>query len=333
MRVDQLFDLRYGQSLELVRLKETPAPKGVNFVSRSMFNNGVTARVEVPSNTQDIGQAGEITVALGGNVLSTFVQPEPFITGFHVMILKPKNKEMSLQERLWWASCIWMNRFRYSYGRQANRTLGELELPDSVPSWVFESEIPDFSSLAGETKTLADFEDISRWIAFRVDEIFTVTAGKYVKAVLKTPGDTPEVTSTAKNNGVARYISLEPNSKSGSISVARNGSVGKAFYQPQDFFATDDVRVWSAKKGSLSPAEGLFICEVIELERFRYTYGRKWNLPQMRETEIRLPAKADGSPDWAHMEKLILELPFASIAYRHSPHFLFLGGLLYEGGG
>ena len=86
MRVDQLFDLRYGQSLELVRLKETPAPKGVNFVSRSMFNNGVTARVEVPSNTQDIGQAGEITVALGGNVLSTFVQPEPFITGFHVMI-------------------------------------------------------------------------------------------------------------------------------------------------------------------------------------------------------------------------------------------------------
>lgn len=317
MRVDELFDLRYGHSLELVRLQETITPSGVNFVARSMFNNGVTARVEIPDTVQGLGKPGEITVALGGNVLSTFVQPEPFVTGFHVMILTPKNEAMSLQERLWWASCIWMNRFRYSYGRQANRTLAGLELPDSVPSWVFEREMPDFSPLAGTQADIFSHRDLSSWKFFRVGDLFTLTSGKYVKSVLKTSGNTPEVTSTAKNNGVSRYISLEANSSAGSISVARNGSVGKAFYQPADFFATDDVRVWTANKGPLSPAEGLFICEVIEQERFRYTYGRKWNLNNMRDTEILLPSTQTGDPDWERMEEIILSLPFASVINRN----------------
>ena len=85
-RLDSIFDIRYGQSLELNALKQVSAPDGVNFVSRAMRNNGVTARVVPPNN--NLGKAGEITVALSGNgVLSSFVQPEDFVTGFHVMIL------------------------------------------------------------------------------------------------------------------------------------------------------------------------------------------------------------------------------------------------------
>ena len=94
-----------------------------------MTNNGVTARVRIPDGIEP-GNGGELTVALGGNgVLSTFMQPEPFLCGRDVAILVPKNTLMSIAEKLWWATCIYANRYRVSFGRQANRTLASLALP------------------------------------------------------------------------------------------------------------------------------------------------------------------------------------------------------------
>jgi len=126
VRVDELFDFRYGHSLELNRLRRVLSPDGVNFVGRSSVNNGITARVTAPEGIA-LGVPGELTVALGGSVLSSFVQPEPFVTAYHVMILSPKDESMSFGERFWWAQCIVANQYRYHYGRQANRTLASLE--------------------------------------------------------------------------------------------------------------------------------------------------------------------------------------------------------------
>ena len=126
-----LFDIRAGHSLELNHMRRAEAPEGVNFVGRSMINNGVTGRVQIPEGVAP-GKPGELSVALGGNVLATFVQPEPFVCGFHVAILVAKDTSMSLVEKLWWCTCIYANRYRFSYGRQANRTLAEIPIPMPV---------------------------------------------------------------------------------------------------------------------------------------------------------------------------------------------------------
>jgi hypothetical protein len=124
-----LFDLRPGHSLELIRMQRAVAPEGVNFVGRAIKNNGVTARVHLPKDAV-AGEAGQLTVALGGNgVLSTFVQTEPFLCGRDVAILVAKNATMSVAEKIWWSTCIYANRYRFSYGRQANRTLASMLLP------------------------------------------------------------------------------------------------------------------------------------------------------------------------------------------------------------
>jgi hypothetical protein len=134
-RVDELFAVRYGQSLELNRLERASAPDGLNFVSRAMRNNGVTARIVLPPGVVP-AEPGELSVALGGNgVLSTFVQPEPFVCGRDVAILRPLDAKMSTVEKLWWARCIKANRYKYSYGRQANRTLATIQLP-GLPHYV-----------------------------------------------------------------------------------------------------------------------------------------------------------------------------------------------------
>src|SRR5581483_11025180 len=109
--VAELFNIRYGHSLELNRLTRTSRPNGVNFVGRSKGNNGVTARVITPPGISP-APPGELTVALGGSVLTTFVQPEPFVVGRDVSILTARNTAMTVPEKLWWSQCISANRYR-----------------------------------------------------------------------------------------------------------------------------------------------------------------------------------------------------------------------------
>jgi len=45
---------------------------------------------------------------------------------------------MSVEQKLFFCACIRANKFRFNYGRQANKTLRELIIPDitEVPDWV-----------------------------------------------------------------------------------------------------------------------------------------------------------------------------------------------------
>lgn len=311
-RLDALFNLRYGHSLELNSLQRVHAPDGVNFVSRAMGNNGVTARVNVSVTP---ARAGELSVALGGNgVLSTFVQPEPFVCGRDVMILSPKDPAMTPVEKLWWARCIWENRYRFSYGRQANRTLGSLEVPGVVPDWVHTAVMPTHDGLArpaGPAVILTD-PTTSAWRDFRLDSLFDIKKGKRVTKASRSPGPTPFVGASEKNNGITDYADLAPMHPSGVLTVAYNGnSVGYAFFQPEPFFASDDVNVLYPKH-AMSRWVQLFIAAVIKHQRGRYTYGYKWTLARMKRTTIRLPVDDKGDPDWGLMEGYMRSLPFSA---------------------
>lgn len=135
--VQKLFEVRYGHSLELNRLQLLPKEKGgIPFVSRIMGNNGISAYVAPVEGLPPI-HGGVLSCALGGSVLSTFLQETPFYSGRDSAYLVPK-LELTTEELLYYCSCIWHNKFRFSYGRQANRTLKTLLIPsrESVPHWV-----------------------------------------------------------------------------------------------------------------------------------------------------------------------------------------------------
>jgi hypothetical protein len=88
--LSKLFEISYGHSLELNRLKLlNHEDGGVAFVSRKMGDNGISAYVELIKGI-DPAPSGELTCALSGNgVLSTFLQETPFYTGFHIARLRP----------------------------------------------------------------------------------------------------------------------------------------------------------------------------------------------------------------------------------------------------
>lgn len=140
VKLSEIFDINYGTSLELNRLvKKTKSNGGIPFISRVMGNNGVSAYVKRINDIDPI-QANVLSCALGGNVLSTFLQEEPFYSGRDVAYLVPKY-DLSKEELLFYCYCVELNKFRFSYGRQANRSLKNLFIPSTsnIPKWVYGS--------------------------------------------------------------------------------------------------------------------------------------------------------------------------------------------------
>lgn len=148
--VSDLFDVKYGINMELVncRICDKEEPDSVNFVARTSNNNGVVARVKI-ENGYTPQKAGTITCAGGGSVLSTFIQNDDFYSGRDLYLLLPKD-EMSIYTKIFICTVLQANKYKYNYGRQANKTLPYLKL--KLPSK--EDGTPDFEYMENYIKSL-----------------------------------------------------------------------------------------------------------------------------------------------------------------------------------
>ena len=134
----EIFDVVHGNKFDLNKMEKCSAREdGIAFVGRSSERCGIVGFVEKYGDIEPYARA-LITVALGGSALSTFVQPWPFYTAQNIDVLSPRD-EMPLDVKMFYCLCVEANRFRYStYGREANRTLKKLLVPnrESIPQWV-----------------------------------------------------------------------------------------------------------------------------------------------------------------------------------------------------
>jgi Type I restriction modification DNA specificity domain len=315
VEISHLFDVGYGTKLDFKQLQTTSTSdvEGVCFVSRSSKNLGVVARVKKYKGVKPL-PAGTITVALGGSyLLSAFVQEQPFYTAQNVAVLTPK-EEMSYDEKVFYCLCLGKNRFKYSaFGREANRTLKSIEVPTVPPRWLRDVEKSlneDFSAPLSKMKP--DLH-AHAWKWYRYDQIFEIERGRGPRKQNLKDGNTPFITSTDQDNGLTGFTDAEATHSANVITVARNGSVGESFYQDAPFCSTEDVHIFNPKF-DLNKFIALFLIPLIKKEKYRYNYGRKWGISRMRESLIKLPAAADGKPDWQFMEEFIKGLPYSSSA-------------------
>lgn len=82
------------------------------------------------------------------------------------------------------------------------------------------------------------------------------------------------------------------------------GSVGFTNYKEDDFIGSTTLSV--GRNPNLNKYIGLFLVAVLDCERYRYSFGRKYKT-NLEKTKIKLPAKA-GLPDWGYMENYIKDL-------------------------
>lgn len=302
MKVSDLFDLKSGNSFELIDMIYSEKAE-INFISRASTNNGVTGVVEELDGCPPF-ESGLITVALSGNgVCSTFVQTKPFYTAYHVMILRSK-KDMTFDEKMYYAMCIKANAYRYAWGRQANKTLKDIELPDIIPEWVNSYKC---NPITTDIKQTSKALEIHKWKEFKSIDFFDMYAGKYYSKDDYEIGNTAYISASDSNNGVSRKISIEPIFDGNCLTIGKVGCT--TYYQPVSFCATSDVTILKPKI-KFNKYIGLFVATVINQEKNKWCYGRQIRLGDCQKLVIKLPS-INNEPDWSYMENYIKSLPYS----------------------
>lgn len=306
-KVSDLFEI-YDGNLNLINLDEDF--DGVNFVGASRFNNNVTGKIRLYPEMQ-VFEAGCITVPADGNSqLYACVQDSEFITGQNVSVLVPKRDMLDI-EKWFYCYCLRQNAAYFNFGRKANKYLKDIELPDRIPDWVYECKLD-----LPMTEVASDIPDLhtENWKAFRLGDLFDITKGTLdrIPDDLNDEGVTAIITSSDTNHGIAGYRDdLFLLSKSNCLTIAADGSVGASFYHTDNVVANAAVNILS--NSVCNKYHYLFICSLIQKIRTRFSYGYKWSLSRMQDTEIKLPATPEGNPDWDFMESYIKSLPYSDL--------------------
>ena len=244
VRLNELFDVAYGTKFNLKQMTQTRVDdvEGISFVSRSRKNLGVVAYVQPYKCTPPLG-AGLITVALGGSyLLSAFIQERPFYTAQNVAVLSPK-KPFSFSKKIFYCLCLSKNRFRYSaFGREANRTLGTIEVPIEMPESLQGIKTEDFNQVATPViKENFDLTDV-QWDNFHLSDLFHISGTKTTTVSrLKEYGlgNCPYITTQATNNGVRGFYNHA--TEKGNVLTVDSAVLGFCSYQRYDFSASDHV--------------------------------------------------------------------------------------------
>ena len=318
-KIRDLFDISVSKDKNLLSSDFGLTP----YVSSSANNNGVSCCVDsVPSI-----EANTITVARNASVGAAFYQPNMYCASpDDVRILSPKFK-ITPAIGLFLCTIIEQEKYRYAYGRKfgtkrMSDTRIKLPSKDDTPDWEYIEEyvtktlIPQLPSKARQVwEGVYDNKPISptfisldsvKWNWFRYDEIFSIQTDMI-------PGNMNYIGATDANNGVTAKIGNTEYVYDGNkITVSYNGSIAEAFYQADPFWATDDVNVLSLKHYTLNVHVAMFLTTLIHIEKYRFNYGRKWDKELMLKSKIKLPIKADGTPDWKFMEKYIKSLPYSA---------------------
>ena len=158
-----------------------------------------------------------------------------------------------------------------------------------------------------------------RYDYFKVSDYFEVMSGgdKPKDCYLEEEGyiRVNSVENQVINNGIKEKIFYPKKDKiyKNFISVVSIGDGGTSFYQPEECACFTRVKSLLPKDNiKLTPYIAIYICVLIEMERYKYGYGRVVSKDRIKETPLYLPIIEEGKPDWNYIENFIKSLPYSS---------------------
>jgi len=182
------------------------------------------------------------------------------------------------------------------------KNIDEVALLDIFTGDYLSDEVAEKSLLKIEKKQFKEFS---------LSKLFGVRGAKesYTKNEISY-GEYLYVTTSNKNNGVTCASNIY--TEDGNIITIDSATDGKAFYQEFKFVGSDHVEVLIPINFTLKKYTALFITSILNLQMFRYGFGRKRSQTRIREEKLFLPADKNGKPDWEFMEKYIKSLSYSS---------------------
>lgn len=286
-KVSDLFWVNYGVNLELNALEQDI--NGINFVSRTSKNNGVSAKVKRIGSVEPL-PGGTITVAGGGSVMETFLQMTPYYSGRDLYYLTPK-VNMSNEVKLYYCHCLRSNKFKFSYGRQANVTLADLQIPalESIPDYVHSMSIKEYGeALIKQTEFPKDSSHYpSNTKSIPLGKVFVVENGIASSQVIRSKSKESENwvpyirPSYRQETSIDAFVNkkLIPDEKifpAGTLYVSTDGQGSHTFSYVStfEFVPNSNVSVLIPQR-EMSLQEKLFYAQCITKNRYKFSYGRK----------------------------------------------------------
>lgn len=305
--LETLFLVTYGVNKDLNKLIQDK--NGINYVARTKKNNGVTARVKIIEGIEP-NPGGTISVSCGGSVLEAFLQESPYYSGRDLVYLTPKI-QMSNQEKIYYCMCIRSNKFRYNFGRQPNKSLGKIKIPDynDIPKYINKIDIKDISHYSSSCteNSSNDKIDVDKWEYTQLSSIFKHERGKRLTKAQQIKGVTPFVTAGVQNQGIIGKIgNIDMIKYKNAITI---DMFGNSFYRGYEFCCDDNIIVL-INNNNFNKYVLLFISTVINTDKFRYSYGRQYRLEDFKRHKIKLPVDNNGDLDILYMENYIKSLPY-----------------------
>lgn len=174
-----------------------------------------------------------------------------------------------------------------------------------------------FGNKLVEKVSIESFDDnylslnVDDWKSFKLHkELFEIKGSKTTPIIELEEfgfGEYPYVTTQATNNGTDGFYDYY--TEEGNVLTVDSAVVGYCSYQPRDFSASDHVEKL-IPNFKMNKYIALFLVTILNLENYRYNYGRKASQTRMKVTEIMLP-QLNGKPDYKFMEDFIKSLPYS----------------------
>lgn len=290
VKANKLFDIFYGVNLDLNKLEEVDPKErnAIRYIGRSEKNNGITAFV-LKDKKYTPNPSMTISVAAGGSVMSCFLQEDEYYSGRDLFYLKPKIK-MNRNVLLYYCLVLNMHKFKFSYGRQANKSLENLLIPDisEIPKFVHENEF--LNKKLDDTDKFIKIMLTEHKIANcykRLDQIFDLVNGVSSSQVVVQPKRNsdnlvPYVRpskwqSTSYAGFVDKYLLKKDKffqAETLYVSTDGAGSHTYSYVSVEEFVPNSNVIVL-LPKNNMSLETKLLYAAYITANRFKFSYGRK----------------------------------------------------------
>ena len=317
IQIQDLFEIKSGSNITASQLSEEPFTNSIPVVGASgALKKTVVGYIDKNSISNKVFPQNTIYVSTNGALCCTaFLAPCEF-TGNIDMVALIEKQPLTIKQKLYYCLCINANKYRFSYGRKpkgARFSTLEIPAPEEIPAWVETVELPQQYTGKAKSDEKVELPPVSEWKEFKYTDLFEITKcnGITAQEAKQKPGTTPYIGSSESNNGVVLYCSEKPTYPGNTITVATDGSVGSAFYQPKPYCANCHVAMFQLKSRDFSPSIALFLCTLIKKEKYKYNFGRAWSVSRMKESFISLPVTSEGQPDYELMERYINSLPYS----------------------
>ena len=152
-----------------------------------------------------------------------------------------------------------------------------------------------------------DEEDKIKPFLFEIEGSKTTDKDILDKLHVKGEKKYPFVTTQATNNAVRGWYDIYTDE--GNILVIDSAVLGFCSYQPLNFTASDHVEKLMPKF-DLNVFRAMFLATIINMERKKFSFGRKFNQDRISDTIIKLPFKKENI-DWDFIEDYIKGLSYS----------------------